>query len=61
LKARLDEIDAELKKPTPVVSVLRGLLVDVRNTISGAAGSLIATGAVALINQVLGTGVPTPR
>jgi hypothetical protein len=61
LKARLDEIDSEIRKPSPVASVLRGLLVDVRNAISGAAGNLMAAGAVALINQVLGTGVPTPH
>jgi hypothetical protein len=60
LKARLDALDAELGKPTPATSVLRGLLVDTRNAIAGAAGNLIATGATALINQILGTGVPTP-
>lgn len=60
LKARLDQIEQELKKPAPASSVLRGLLVDVRSAIAGAAGNLMATGAVALINQILGTGVPTP-
>jgi len=60
LKARLDQIEAELRKPAPPEAVLRGLLVDVRNAIAGAAGNLMATGATALLNQLLGTGVPTP-
>jgi len=38
---------------------LRGLLTDVRNSLSGAAGNLIATGAVNLLNAILGTGVPS--
>jgi hypothetical protein len=58
LKASLDQLKAELQKPTPAPSVLRGLLVDVRNAISGAAGNLIATGATTLLNQLLATGVP---
>jgi hypothetical protein len=55
LRARLDQLELELKKPTPV---LRGLLVDVRNAVAGAAGNLMASGAMNLINQILGTGVP---
>jgi hypothetical protein len=58
LMAKLDELTIELKRPAPATPVLRGLLVDVRNAIAGAAGSLIAAGATALINQILGTGVP---
>jgi hypothetical protein len=61
LKARLDQIEEELRKTAPTTSVLRGLLVDVRNAIAGAAGNLMATGATALINQILGTDVPTPQ
>jgi AbiTii len=60
LKARLDQLEAEVSKATPATSVLRGLLVDVRNAVAGAAGNLMATGATALINQILGTGVPAP-
>ena len=60
LKARLDQLEAELKKSTPVTAILRGLLVDLRNAVAGAAGNLMATGATALINQILGTGVPAP-
>jgi hypothetical protein len=60
LKTRLDQIEEELKKPAPVPSVLRGLLVDVRSAIAGAAGNLVATGAIALINQIIGSGVPAP-
>lgn len=39
--------------------VLRGLLTDVRNTLSGAAGNLIAAGAISVLNIMLGTGVPS--
>jgi hypothetical protein len=59
ISRRLDRLEAELAKPIPTTSVLRGLLVDVRSAISGAAGNLVATGAIALINQLLGTGVPS--
>jgi hypothetical protein len=58
LKARLDSLDSELQKPQPTTSVVRGLLVDLRNAVAGAAGNLMATGAIALINQILATGVP---
>jgi hypothetical protein len=60
LRTRLDQLEAELRMPSPTTSVLRGLLVDVRNAVAGAAGNLMATGATALINQILGTGVPSP-
>ena len=60
LKTRLDNLEAELQKTHPATSALRGLLVDVRSAVAGAAGSLMATGAIALINQILATGVPTP-
>jgi hypothetical protein len=58
LKARLDQLNEELQKPKPATSVLRGLLVDVRSAIAGAAGNLIAAGATGIISQLLGTGVP---
>jgi hypothetical protein len=58
LRVKLDQLGKELKKSEPSTSVLRGLLTDVRNAIAGAAGNLMATGATALINQILGTGVP---
>jgi hypothetical protein len=47
------------RKSSTHPTCLRGLLVDVRSAISGAAGNLVATGAIALINQLLGTGVPS--
>jgi AbiTii len=60
LKDRLEALEVEMRKPRPKTSIIRGLLVDVRNAIVGAAGNLMASGAIALINQVLGTGVPVP-
>jgi hypothetical protein len=53
-------LEEEMRKPAPAASVLRGLLVDVRNAVAGATGNLMATGAMALINQMLATGVPIP-
>jgi hypothetical protein len=38
---------------------LRGLLTDVRNSLSGAVGNLVATGAINVLNMILGTGVPS--
>lgn len=55
-----DLIEAEMRKPAPAPSILRGLLVDVRNAVAGATGNLMATGAIALINEILATGVPIP-
>lgn len=59
LNARLGELEAELRKPRPATSKLRGFLVDIRNAVAGAAGNLMATGAIAIVNQILGTGVPS--
>lgn len=58
LKARLNSLEAEIGKVAPTSLVLRGLLVDIRNAVAGATGNLMASGAIALINQLLGTGVP---
>jgi hypothetical protein len=60
LQAHLNALEVELNKTKPTSSTVRGLLVDVRNALAGAAGNLISTGAIILINQILGTGVPTP-
>jgi hypothetical protein len=58
LTKTLVELETELKKGSPDRSLIRTLLTDVRNSLSGAAGNLIASGALNLINQLLGTGVP---
>jgi hypothetical protein len=58
LDERLNALEAALAVPQPDHSVLRGLLSDVRNCLSGAAGSLVATGAINVLNMMLGTGVP---
>ena len=57
LETKLDEIQTALSKGTPT-GVLRGLLVDVKNILIGGAGNLVATGALSVLNAVLGTGVP---
>jgi len=43
----------------PDRSVLRALLTDLRNAVSGAEDNLIATGGVNKLNLILGTDVPT--
>jgi hypothetical protein len=58
LERELSAIEKETSKPSPDSGVLRGLITDLRNTISGAAGSLVASGVITVANQILGTGVP---
>jgi hypothetical protein len=57
LTVRLDEIEKSLSKGSEP-GVLRGLLIDVKSILVGAAGNLAATGALAVIGSILGTGVP---
>jgi hypothetical protein len=57
LKERLEQLNEELQKAAPSTSILRGLLLDVRNAIAGAVGNLIALGAAGITNQVLGPGL----
>lgn len=49
----LDAIDAEIQQSQPDVSKLSGLWSDARAALSGAAGSLIADGAIALIDPII--------
>lgn len=55
---RLSALEKALGNTQPHHGLLRGLLTDLRNCLSGAAGSLVATGAVKVLNMMLGTGVP---
>jgi hypothetical protein len=57
---RLEKVEQELKRSKPDPSLVKSALTDVRAALSGAAGNLIASGAVTLLNSVLGTGVPAP-
>lgn len=61
---KLDEILKRLEDATTNdksnQSTLRDLLGELRDVVVGASGNLVASGVVALINQILGTGVPTP-
>ncbi|UQD76195.1 hypothetical protein JEY40_17585 [Bradyrhizobium japonicum] len=56
--ARLDKAFAELSAHSaatqPKQAAIRGALTDMRNALSGAAGSLIASGATAIISKMLG-------
>nr|WP_249816387.1 hypothetical protein [Bradyrhizobium sp. 180] len=55
---RLQKVEQEVMKPKPDPSLVKAALTDIRAALSGAAGNLIASGAVTLLNNVLGTGVP---
>jgi hypothetical protein len=59
LDDRLNALEKALGSAQPDHGLLRGLLTDVRNCLSGAAGSLVATGAINVLNMMLGTGVPS--
>jgi hypothetical protein len=54
LEAKVAAIEAQLEKTKPDQSVLRGLLNDVRNALSGAAGNIIASGVIHRIGMLLG-------
>jgi hypothetical protein len=58
LAVRLSAIEEMLKQATPNEGLLRGLLTDLRNTLTGAAGNLLASGAIGALNIILGTGMP---
>jgi hypothetical protein len=54
LDTAIKELKAEINKPDPDSGMVRGLLGDVRNAVSGAAGSLIASGIIAQVASFLG-------
>jgi hypothetical protein len=60
LEERIADLQAEMAKVSPDHSLVRGFLTDIRNTLVKAAGNLIASGAIQVLNQMLGTGVPVP-
>ncbi len=60
LKAVLDRADAALATGDSGVSTLWTALAELRAIATNALGSLVATGVVAALNKILGTGVPTP-
>ncbi len=55
---RLTAIEETLKRGSSNEGLLRGLLTDLRNTLTGAAGNLLASGAIGALNIILGTGMP---
>jgi hypothetical protein len=54
LSSAVNELIIEADKPEPNPGVLRGLLNDARSALSGAAGNLLASGALTLIASILG-------
>ena len=60
LEDRIAALEAELRKASPDRSLVHGLLTDVRNALVAATSNLIASGAIHVLNQILGTGIPSP-
>jgi len=54
LEAKVKAIEDQLARPKPDQSVLRGLLNDIRNALSGAAGNIIESGVLFKIGSLLG-------
>ncbi|MCK1497993.1 hypothetical protein [Bradyrhizobium sp. 188] len=54
LDASLAELGKQSSCARPDPSILRSALIDLRNALSGAAGSLIASGAITIISKMLG-------
>jgi hypothetical protein len=59
LKKILLKIDQHLQMQNEDPRGLRSLLVELKNVVVGASGNLVASGIIHLINQILGTGVPS--
>jgi AbiTii len=58
LDDRLNALEKALANPQSDHGFLKSLIADLRNCLSGAAGSLVASGALNILNTMLGTGVP---
>jgi AbiTii-like protein len=58
LSERIAALEQAIKQKEPDISAIRGFIIDLRNTLTGAAGNLIASGALSALNVILGTGVP---
>ena len=54
LSDRLTYAKNELAKPSPNQKLVTGIMTDIRNALSGAAGDMLALGAVALIQRAIG-------
>lgn len=54
LDTAFSELSAQSTAKEPKQTVIRGALTDMRNALSGAAGSLIASGAMSVITKLLG-------
>ncbi len=57
LSKQLAELEASFRRGQPDRSKTRALLADVRNSLSGAAGNLLASGAISALTALLSTGV----
>lgn len=54
LADRLRDAENELAKPSPDQWRVAGIMTDIRNALSGAAGNMLAAGAAALIQRAIG-------
>ena len=57
LSEQLVELEASLSQAQPNHSKIRGLLTDVRNSLSGAVGNLLASGAISALSVLLNAGM----
>jgi len=54
IRSSLDTLEAQVRQAKPDQSVARSALNDLRNALSGAAGNIIASGAITMIAKMLG-------
>jgi hypothetical protein len=53
LEQRIADLQAEMAMVSPDHSLARGFLTDIRNILVGAAGNLVASGAIQILDQML--------
>lgn len=53
LPDRLSDAENELAKPSPDQRRVAGIMIDIRNALSGAAGNMLAAGAASLIQRAM--------
>lgn len=55
LRNAIEKLNTEVVQEKPKAAIIRGFLADLRNALAGAAGNLIAMGAIAKIDAIMAT------